>query len=336
MTGTNTMHTAALVQSLARSLIRQGYDIGNILRECSFDLSLLNAPSPMAKLPDSLQFFERAAQLTKNDTLGLQFGIKQDIRPFGLICYVGLASPNLAGFLSNYTRYVGVLSGVLKIDDSVLLDKGLIEWTYDVSPALERCHYVEASAVSFMQTLRQNSDKSLSPRRVKFQHNRRHHLDEVEAYFGGRVEFGADCNGFEFELQDLELPLTSSDQALLKVLTGYADQVLAEKDKPMPDLILEVERAIADQLASGSASLGTVASEIGMSPRTLSRKLAAEGTSFFRLLEGLRKSLSKSYLRETDLVLAEIAFLLGYSGISSFNDAFKRWTGDSPGQFRAA
>jgi len=187
-----------------------------------------------------------------------------------------------------------------------------------------------------MQTLRQNSDKSLSPRRVKFQHNRRHHIDDIEAYFDGHVEFGADCNGFEFELQDLELPLTSSDQALLKVLTGYADQVLAEKDKPMPDLILEVERAIADQLASGSASLGTVASEIGMSPRTLSRKLAAEGTSFFRLLEGLRKSLSKSYLRETDLVLAEIAFLLGYSGISSFNDAFKRWTGDSPGQFRAA
>jgi len=330
------MHTAALVQSLARSLIRQGYDLRNIMRECSFDVSLLNAVSPVANFSDILQFFERAAQLANNDILGLQFGIKQDIRPFGLICYVGLASPNLDGFLSNYARYVGVLSGVLKVDDSGLPDNGLIAWTYDVSPALERCHYVEASAVSFMQTLRQNSDRSLSPRRVKFQHNRRHHIDEVEDYFGARVEFGAKSNAFEFERRDLELPLTSSDQTLLKVLMGYADQILAEKGKQMPELILEVERAIADKLSSGAASLDTVAFEIGMSPRSLSRKLAAEGTSFFRLLEDLRKSLSKSYLRETDLVLAEIAFLLGYSGISSFSDAFKRWTGDSPGQFRAA
>ena len=146
----------------------------------------------------------------------------------------------------------------------------------------------------------------------------------------------AASNGFTFDLDDLNLSLTSADEQLLSVLQGYGDQVLAEIARQSPGLVVSVERAIAEQLGAGSVTLETVASGMGMSPRTLSRKLAAEGTSFFRLLEDLRKSLSKSYLRDSNLVLAEIAFLLGYSGLGSFNDAFKRWTGHSPGQFRTA
>ena len=118
-------------------------------------------------------------------------------------------------------------------------------------------------------------------------------------------------------------------------MQGYGDQILADMARQNPGLVVEVERAIAEQLGAGSVTLETVASGLGISPRTLSRRLAAEGTSFFQLLEGLRISLSKSYLRDSNLVLAEIAFLLGYSGLGSFNDAFKRWTGHSPGQFRA-
>jgi len=66
----------------------------------------------------------------------------------------------------------------------------------------------------------------------------------------------------------------------------------------------------------------------------LSRRLASEGTTFFKTLEELRQALARNYLRDSGLTLAEIAFLLGYSGLSSFNDAFKRWTGHTPGQYR--
>ena len=71
-----------------------------------------------------------------------------------------------------------------------------------------------------------------------------------------------------------------------------------------------------------------------MSPRTLSRKLGRAGTSYFTILEELRKALAIRYLRESRLPLSEIAFLLGYSGLNSFSEAFRRWTGQSPGQFR--
>ncbi|TLP67339.1 AraC family transcriptional regulator [Parasedimentitalea maritima] len=335
MTGKAQMHTAALAQALAGDLIENGYDIDAIMRRCSFDASILEAQSPVVKFSDSLRFFELAAKLTKNDIMGLQMGMTHDIRHLGLVCYVGLASPNLAGFLANYGRYVKVINGLLNVDVSQLYDKGAFYWSYEVSPTLTRRQYVETTCASFLHTLRKNTHESLTPRLVRFHHNRSRHLEAFDAYFGGRVEFGAETDGIEFELSDLEIPLKTADRTLLKVLMSYADKVLEDMGQQMPDLIVEVERAIADQLATGAATLNNVAASIGMSPRTLSRKLAAEGTTFFQLLEELRKSLSKSYLRDSDLGLAEISFLMGYSGLSSFNDAFKRWTGNSPGQFRA-
>lgn len=334
MAGPAGRHSAVFAKMLAQQLVEDGFDAKKIFHGTAFDASLLNEDAPTCPLADSVNFFERAAALTKNDNLGFQIGKEQDIRRAGLICYVGLAAPTVGGFLANFTRYSRVSSPALEIDMSRLLGDGIIEWEYAISPGLQRRQYVEFSAASLLHTVRHFSENTLTPRVVRFQHNRRHQIDEIEAYFGCKIEFGAARNGYEFAAKDLELPLTSADEQLLSVLQGYGDQVLAEMARQMPGLVIEVERAIADQLGAGSVTLETVAGGMGMSPRTLSRKLAAEGTSFFRLLEELRKSLSKSYLRDSNLVLAEIAFLLGYSGLSSFNDAFKRWTGHSPGQFR--
>lgn len=334
MADADQQHTAVFAKMVARSLIGQGYDPDAIFRGTAFDSSLLQQEAPVAKAPDVMSFFEQGALLTKDDLFGFQLAQGQDSRRIGLVCYVGLAAPNVGAFLTNYSRYARIYSEVLELDFSHLKDNGVLGWQYAISPGVPRRQYVEYTSTVFLNTIRYFSESNITPVRINFEHLRRDHIDQMEARFGCEIIFGAGRNSFEFKAKDLELPLISADQQLLKVLQGYADQVLAEKCRELPGLIFEVERVIADLLASGSATLDTVATQMGMSPRTLSRKLAAEGTSFFRVLEDLRKSLSKSYLRDSDLVLAEIAFLLGYSGLSSFNDAFKRWTGTSPGQYR--
>jgi len=91
-----------------------------------------------------------------------------------------------------------------------------------------------------------------------------------------------------------------------------------------------VERLIVERLAKGEASLETAATELGLSPRSLSRKLSELDTSFNGLVGSLRKDLALRYLQESSLSLTEIAFLLGYSEISTFTHAFKRWTGNTP------
>ncbi len=329
-------HTAVFAKLLARNLLERGYAEETIFRGTAFDASLLKEKAPIADAADVLNFMEQAEVLTKNNLFGFQLAQGQDIRGLGLVCFVGLAAPNLTGFLVNYARYARVVSDVLKVDASKLAETGTISWNYSVPSNVRRRQHVEYSSTLFLNTLRHYSATHLTPRKVCFVHLRKDNIAPLEAFYGCEINFGEIHNSFEFTASELELPLISADEQLLKVLQGYGDQVLAEKSREVPGLVFEVERIIADLLSSGTATLDTVASELGMSPRSLSRKLAAEGTSFFRVLEDLRKSLSKTYLRDSDLVLAEIAFLLGYSGLSSFNDAFKRWTGHSPGQYRTA
>jgi AraC-like DNA-binding protein len=95
-----------------------------------------------------------------------------------------------------------------------------------------------------------------------------------------------------------------------------------------------VEGEIAQLLPHGKASAPNVASRLGMSHRTLARALSAEGVTFSVVLETLRQALAKRYLQERELPISEIAWLLGYSEISSFTHAFVRWTGLTPKAFR--
>ncbi|NRB18966.1 MAG: AraC family transcriptional regulator ligand-binding domain-containing protein [Rhodobacteraceae bacterium] len=328
-------HTAVFAKMVARSLIEQGYGPEAVFRGSAFDGSLLQQEAPVAAASDVMSFFEQGALLTQDDLFGFHLAQGQDSRRIGLVCYVGLAAANVAAFLANYTRYSRIYSDVLELDYSHQQGNGLVGWQFRISPSVPRRQYVEYTSTVFLNTLRHFSGSEIRPLKVSFEHHRRSNSDKLEAFFGCDISFGAARNSFEFDASDLERPLISADHQLLKVLQSYADRVLAEKSRALPGLVCEVERVTADMLPRGTATLDHIATAMGISPRTLSRRLAAEGTSFFRVLEDLRKSLSKSYLRDSDLTLAETAFLLGYSGLGSFNDAFKRWTGCSPGQYRA-
>ena len=91
---------------------------------------------------------------------------------------------------------------------------------------------------------------------------------------------------------------------------------------------------LATNLAQDRARLPQIAQEMQVTPRTLQRKLSESGVSFQQVLDQTRRELAQDYLREGQLALAEIAFLLGYQEQSSFNHAFKEWTGQNPSAFR--
>jgi len=329
-------HTAIFTKMLALMLLDRGFEVETIFRGTGFDAGLLEEDAPTAYLCDSLDFFERAAMLTKNSNLGFQLGKAHGLRRTGFICYVGLTSPTVGSFLENFTRYSRVMSSPLEIEKSQLWSDGILDWDYVISPSQKRRQYVEFTSACLMRTLRHFADKEIIPQSAKFKHNRRSHREELDTYYGCTVEYGAARNGIKFVPSDMDLPLISADPELLGVLQSHGDQALAKMGRNPQELIVDVERKIVDQLGSEVVTLDTVAASFGMSPHTLTRKLEAEGTTFFQLLDDLRNSLAKSYLRDSDLVVIEIAFLLGFSGIISFNDAFKRWTGSSPEEFRAA
>jgi AraC-like DNA-binding protein len=133
----------------------------------------------------------------------------------------------------------------------------------------------------------------------------------------------------------LSFAITKADPGLCAVLDRHAETLIA-KHSPNDSLVERVRALIKDELSGGNASLERIADSLSMSGRTLQRKLRDHGTSHQELLDQMRRDLAMRYLREPDLAICEVAYLLGFSESSALHRAFKRWTGKTPNEFRRA
>jgi AraC-like DNA-binding protein len=117
------------------------------------------------------------------------------------------------------------------------------------------------------------------------------------------------------------------------MLKQYLERVLNEMP-PEDDLLTSVRRAIGELMRDGDPKLTRVAKKIAISPRTLQRRLKEYGVDFKKLMDDTRRRFALNYLRARKNTLTEVAYLLGYSELSAFNRAFKRWTGSTPLAYR--
>ena len=158
---------------------------------------------------------------------------------------------------------------------------------------------------------------------------------EFKTFFGTDVEFGVGADEVVFPPPVASLPVVRRDNYLNNLLRQYADEALARRPRRHGHIRSTVEDTVPQLLPNGKPRVSEVARQLGMSTRTLSRKLSAEGVAFADILDQLRSALAQDYLSERELPISEIAWLLGYCEVSSFTHAFKRWTGKTPRQFRS-
>ncbi|MCJ1882377.1 AraC family transcriptional regulator [Pseudomonas nitroreducens] len=156
--------------------------------------------------------------------------------------------------------------------------------------------------------------------------------DAWEARFGQRLVFDAAHNAVDYDPALLEIPLRSGNRELAQILDGSLNSYL--KRLSGHDLPEQVRQSIVRQLPSGEVQQGLVAEELGMSTRNLHRHLLRHATSFTQLLEETRRELAFAHLRQPHCSVNEVCYRLGFNEPSSFNRAFRRWTGQSPGQWR--
>jgi AraC-like DNA-binding protein len=159
-------------------------------------------------------------------------------------------------------------------------------------------------------------------------------LTEYERTFpGAELRFEAPWSGFVFARRYLTLPMKSADPKLHVLILKHAEAMLAELPRA-ENLTEKVRDLLARELAGGTPSLRHVARRVGMSERTLARHLEEEGTQFKLLLEDLRRRLALRYVGRSELPISEVALLLGFSQAAAFHRAFRRWTGQTPLEYR--
>ena len=178
--------------------------------------------------------------------------------------------------------------------------------------------------------------QNLVPQHFSISHYRSEGTSEMARFVGTKVEFGADRDEFALNVDARELPLIHADSYLNDLLLKYCEAALADRRGDMSQLRTRVENAISSVLPHGKVRAEDVARSLGMSKRTLARRLSDEGLNFTEILQQLRRDLAVRYLDDRKLHVAKIAWLLGFHEVSAFTHAFKRWTGKTPREIRTA
>mgnify|MGYP003471646392 CR=1 FL=1 len=295
----------------------------------------LDALDPDERVPIApmLELLQGAVHLTGDEDLGLKAA--REIMPgdYGAIEFMASSAGSMRQAIALLGRYLPLVNDALEFSLRVEGEQALIQ--LDSRIRLPRAAADFQAAAFYVSTLQRGH--SIDPAmEVRFTHAEPADTSEYQRTFApGRLCFDAPWSGFVINARLLDQPFASADPNLNHVLRKYADVLLGKLPKS-ESLSDRVRALVAERLASGSPSVTHIARLLGMSRRTLARKLGQEHTSFSDLLEDTRRQLALRYVGHHDLALTEIAFLLGFSQSGPFHRAFKRCTGRTPREYRRA
>ena len=310
-----------------------GIDTQDLLRKANLTRQQINNTSLKLRVRDQIKFLNLVASALRDDFVGFHLAQPPDLREFGFLYYIAASSETLGDALQKVARYTAIANEGASL---TYLDGRNVRVTFHyigVSRHLDR-HQIEFFMTLLVRLCRQLTGIRLAPARVRFTHRRGGQYLELTKFFGGYVEFGAAVDEVSFAPAIKNMPVVSADNHLNKLLITYCEDALARRATRRDSLRASIENAIVPLLPHGDAKLATVGRRLGLSRRTLARRLAAENVNFSDILENLRVDLARRYLADNDLSISQIAWLLGYQEVSSLTHAFKRWTGKTPRQAR--
>jgi AraC-like DNA-binding protein len=276
---------------------------------------------------------ELAAKQLHDDCFGFRLARDFELGQIGLVYYVMASSDRLADALGNAERYCAINNEGVRLRVS-LEPKFALGFEYLHIDRLSDRHHMEFWLVTLVRICRSLTGSRLAPKQIKLRHFRPETPPDIRSHLGCDIEFGAGTDEIVFPATIGALPVVGADLHLNKLLLQYADEALGNRAFRRTSVRSRVEDEIAQLLPHGKANASEIARRLCMSRRTLGRALSAEDVTFSTVLETFRQALAKRYLREKELPVSEIAWLLGYSEIGSFTHAFARWTGTTPRDFR--
>lgn len=189
------------------------------------------------------------------------------------------------------------------------------------------------SALSWIHAVgRRGTDGQVTPLRLELTRPVKHR-ELWEDHFGCRVKFKAARNALVFSNHDLDRPFITHNEELLSAIGAQLETELEARTSAL-EVDEQVKRTLKRSLAGSRPTLQDVAREIGMSTRTLQRRLGEAEITFQQLVEETRRELARHYLQHSKVELTGVAFLLGYEDANSFFRAFQTWEGTSPGEWR--
>lgn len=274
-----------------------------------------------------------------NRSLAAGFGIRQglqlEVDDYGTLGLSWKTCWKARDILERTERYMILITdyGSIKV-----IDQDEITQLYlhrdPIHPAMAVSN--EATFVMITKVIREVTAVDIYPERVTFKHEAPKDISSYCDYFQCPVAFQEQHNALYFKSADLESPTVKADKSIQQFFVERMEEEAEGIKINANKLVKDVQELIKEALPSGIPSVIQVGAHLGMSSRTLKRRLTEHGFSFRDLVKNTQEDLSLDLLKNSSHSIGEIAFQAGYSEQSAFNRAFKRWTGQSPVEYRKA
>jgi AraC-like DNA-binding protein len=192
----------------------------------------------------------------------------------------------------------------------------------------------EASFAATVVVLQAMTERKIFPVRVSFKHRPPADLSDYQSAFQCPILFNQPEYTISYKTVDLRTRTAKADLSINRFLVERVEEETKGLKVAGNKLVFDVEKLITDALPSGIPSIHHIAEHLGMSNRTLTRRLSDAGVTYRDLIQRIQEEVARKLLKNSSRSMSEIAFETGFSEQSAFNRAFKRWTGKSPVEFR--
>ncbi|MCF3648151.1 AraC family transcriptional regulator [Synoicihabitans lomoniglobus] len=293
-------------------------------------------PDPKLMVADT-DYYAFLRQLVRDDTAGttlpLRAGAAMRCDDYGAFGLAWKSATNLRESFGRAERYARVLTSVSTYQLESTEGGALMRLNRAGERHLGMRLSNEATLASIVSISREVASAPFNPRAVFFQHAAPATVADHEIYFGCPVHFGAEYDALLVSAASLSTPNVLGDAGISRFFESHlAVEVSQLADEETWDR--RVRDQIARALSGGIPVINHVAQRLGMSGRTLQRRLRQSGHSYNALVDESRRQLAERLLAQTDYSLAEVAFMTGFSEQSAFSRAFKRWAGQTPRSYR--
>lgn len=329
--GSEITTSSITIHALLDLLGDRGVTAEEICGKTGIACSVMGDPEIRIPMGHLIALWELAISVTGDPALALRLRSRYGRSMMHFVITIAKNSANLLEAASHWCRYAEVISESDRVE---LREEGetVILTHTNLSPEYQNIWMTEHDLSSAVKYARRFTEKRFDPVEVRFRHTDPGYGEEYRRVFGSPVRFGEAENAVVLRRKDMERTILSRDPHLQAILKKHAESSRRELSE-RSSLGRRIEGFITRHLPEGGVDIEMVSAAMNMARSTLHRKLKEEGTTFTALLERTRKELALTYLRQ-GMSGMQISYLLGFADPSSFQHAFKRWTGKNPGDFR--
>ena len=317
---------------LARQLQVRGVSVAAVLRHARLSETFLRQEKILATTEQFFALWQGIAEVSGDPAVGLHLGGDAVVENGAPLTIAALCSESFRDAVQRAARYKK-LTCPEEIRVLPIGERTAVEFVFTLAREMEPSVLVDLCLAWILAVGRRGTGVPLRPLLVELTRPPAHR-EILEEHFGCRVTFRAARNALVFLTSDLERPFVTRNPEMLAMLGPSLDAELAVRQSRR-NVGDEVKAVLKRLLAGRRPAMRDVARLLGLSSRTLQRRLTESGVNFQGLLQEARRDLAHHYLAQETLALHETAYLLGFDDANSFFRAFQRWEGISPNRWRS-